>query len=133
MWRMDSKPTSSGKQNGKRFHLSTKEASVQRPGCATQPDVKSFLGDPFKGGRPEDVDVVVDWEAFVGRHTAVFDYDATTKKLRLRETATREVQGPTDEAETGLVQRLISRLRDGPGHAGPVVWNHQIVGYFSPK
>lgn len=65
------------------------------PGPATLCDLKSLLGDPLKGGCPEDVAVVASWETFVERHPDTFAYEAATRTLRLRAPATHQVSGST--------------------------------------
>jgi len=45
--------------------------------------LRAFLGEPFQGGRPEDLRVVESWAAFIGRHAETFVYNAKTPKLSL--------------------------------------------------
>jgi len=82
--------------------------------------LKAFLGNPVSGGGPEDLRVVKDWEAFVGRHTDTFLYDAATRMLGLH--ARSDDRSPIhsgnevidEAAEARVVQRLKAKLQAGP-------------------
>jgi len=74
--------------------------------------VKGFLGSPQQGGRPEDLQVIKNWEAFVERHGDTFCYDTKTTMLSLRTFADNQGIDPTAEAR--VVQRLKARLQGGP-------------------
>jgi len=84
------------------------------------PVLKAFLGNPVSGGGPEDLRVVKDWEAFVGRHTDTFLYDAATRMLGLH--ARSDDRSPIhsgnevidEAAEARVVQRLKAKLQAGP-------------------
>lgn len=60
------------------------EFSTRPPDLVKADNLKGFLGDPRQGGGPEDLRVVVDWEAFVSCHADTFVYDASTKSVRIR-------------------------------------------------
>lgn len=57
---------------------------VRWPGCIHVSALRSFLGNPLSGGGPEDLRVVADIKAFVGRHVDKFVFDTTTKRVSSR-------------------------------------------------
>jgi len=84
-------------------------ARLQR-GSASVGDLRSFLGNQRQGGGPTDLRVVAEFEAFVGRHTDTFIYDAAAKRLSLRFPVVNKDFDP----EARLVKRMKAKLRRGP-------------------
>jgi hypothetical protein len=77
--------------------------------------LRSFLGNPLSGGGPEDLRVVADIKAFVGRHVDKFVFDTTTKRVSLCIPSDGDRQSnPQADAEARVVQRLKSELCAGP-------------------
>jgi len=102
---------------------------ILRDGPANIGLLKEILGDPRRGGGPEDLLVVADWGAFISRHTNIFSYYVPTKRLSLwapadstpppsvptRPNAMLVDQGTNKlPAETRVIQRLTRKLERGP-------------------
>lgn len=90
---------------------------VARFGPIKTYDLRTFLGNPNKGGGPEDLRVVADIPTFIGHHTDVFDYDAATKSLSLRAPIGEQVSGPTTEPD--LIKGPRTKTWRTPGQAAP--------------
>jgi len=76
--------------------------------------LKAFLGEPFQGAGPEHRKVVKNWEAFIGRHTGIFAYDAKSNHLSLGGAQGIAVQAQT---ESQVVQHRTAMLRNEPVQA----------------
>lgn len=66
------------------FHDFFLKRKALRPGPVLTIVLKTFLGFRRDGGRPQDVQVVKNWPAFVARDVDEFDYNVVTKYLGLR-------------------------------------------------
>jgi len=117
------KPAGKGGNQGVEARVVQRLAAKLRDGPTTVGDVRSFLGNPYQGGGPEDLQIVANLRDFLMRHADLFSFDPASNSIRL---CTASSPGPspsgpqamsqrTDKkVEKRVAQRLMSRLQSGP-------------------